>query len=195
MWNQAQAALQKISPMQMMKQPGQNPPPAFYMAAQEPLKMYEQQLQPPGQPPLAAIDKKMKFPNVKMQQDFYWEPSYRMGDRMKRLCPEDPPAGPRGLPFEVRSGEGGGGGEREGGGGGGEGGGCRGGLPVSLGSYMRKQKNSNILCPDRLRGSGSGQISGLGSDPGIGPGPASVQGPGFGPGPGPGSGSAPGVSC
>lgn len=105
MWNQAQAALHKISPMQMMKQPGQNPPPAFYMAPQEPLKMYEQQLQPPGQPPLAAIDKKMKFPNVKMQQDFYWEPSYRMGDRMKRLCPEDPPAGPRGLPFEVRSGE------------------------------------------------------------------------------------------
>ncbi|XP_075878245.1 nonsense-mediated mRNA decay factor SMG7 isoform X3 [Nelusetta ayraudi] len=100
MWNQAQAALHKISPMQMMKQPGQNPPPAFYMAPQEPLKMYEQQLQPPGQPPLAAIDKKMKFPNVKMQQDFYWEPSYRMGDRMKRLCPEDPPAGPRGLPFE-----------------------------------------------------------------------------------------------
>lgn len=105
MWNQAQAALQKISPMQMMKQPSQNTPPTFYMAPQEPLKMYEQQLQPPAQPPLAAIDKKMKFPNMKMQ-DFYWEPSYRMGDRMKRLCPEDAPAGPRGLSFEVRSREG-----------------------------------------------------------------------------------------
>lgn len=116
MWNQAQAALQKISPMQMsLKQPAQNSQPAFYMASQDPLNLYEQQLQPPGQPPLAAIDKKLKFPNVKMQ-DFYWEPSYRMGDglstmgdRMKRICPEqDPPAGPRGPPFEVRTRGGGG---------------------------------------------------------------------------------------
>ncbi|XP_073346870.1 nonsense-mediated mRNA decay factor SMG7 isoform X1 [Pagrus major] len=112
MWNQAQAALQKISPMQMsMKQPQQQQ--AFYMAAQDPLKLYEHQLQPPTQPQLSNMDKKMKYPNVKMQ-DFYWEPSYRIGDglavmadRMKRpppggLCPEqDPSSGPRGPPFEL----------------------------------------------------------------------------------------------
>uniref|UniRef100_A0A8D0AQD3 Nonsense-mediated mRNA decay factor n=1 Tax=Sander lucioperca TaxID=283035 RepID=A0A8D0AQD3_SANLU len=105
MWNQAQAALQKIPPMQMsMKQPQQQQP--FYMAAQDPLKLYEHQLQ-------SNMDKKIKYPNVKMQ-DFYWEPSYRMGeglavmaDRMKRpppggICPEqDGPAGPRGPPFEL----------------------------------------------------------------------------------------------
>ncbi|KAM8849941.1 nonsense-mediated mRNA decay factor SMG7 isoform 2-T2 [Spinachia spinachia] len=101
MWNQAQAALQKIPPMPMsMKQPQQQQA-AFYMAAQDPLKLYEHQM-----------DKKMKFPNVKIQ-DFYWEPTYRMGDglavmadRMKRpppggICPEqDGSTGPRGPPFE-----------------------------------------------------------------------------------------------
>ncbi|XP_030257532.1 nonsense-mediated mRNA decay factor SMG7 isoform X4 [Sparus aurata] len=110
MWSQAQAALQKISPMQMsMKQPQQQQ--AFYMAAQDPLKLYEHQLQPQQQ--LSNMDKKMKYPNVKMQ-DFYWEPSYRIGDglavmadRMKRpppggICPEqDPSSGPRGPPFEL----------------------------------------------------------------------------------------------
>uniref|UniRef100_A0A3Q3EHZ2 SMG7 nonsense mediated mRNA decay factor n=1 Tax=Labrus bergylta TaxID=56723 RepID=A0A3Q3EHZ2_9LABR len=110
MWNQAQAALQKIPSLQMsMKQPQQQQQQqqAFYMAAQDPLKLYEHQLQPP------SMDKKIKYPNVKMQ-DFYWEPSYRLGeglavmaDRMKRpppggICPEqDPSAGPRGPPFEV----------------------------------------------------------------------------------------------
>uniref|UniRef100_A0A3Q3ECX6 Nonsense-mediated mRNA decay factor n=1 Tax=Labrus bergylta TaxID=56723 RepID=A0A3Q3ECX6_9LABR len=108
MWNQAQAALQKIPSLQMsMKQPQQQQQQqAFYMAAQDPLKLYEHQLQPP------SMDKKIKYPNVKMQ-DFYWEPSYRLGeglavmaDRMKRpppggICPEqDPSAGPRGPPFE-----------------------------------------------------------------------------------------------
>ncbi|KAM6989393.1 nonsense-mediated mRNA decay factor SMG7 isoform 2-T2 [Tautogolabrus adspersus] len=106
MWNQAQAALQKIPSLQMsMKQPQQQQ--AFFMAAQDPLKLYEHQLQPP------SMDKKIKYPNVKMQ-DFYWEPSYRLGeglavmaDRMKRpppggICPEqDPSAGPRGPPFEL----------------------------------------------------------------------------------------------
>uniref|UniRef100_A0A8P4FVZ2 Nonsense-mediated mRNA decay factor n=1 Tax=Dicentrarchus labrax TaxID=13489 RepID=A0A8P4FVZ2_DICLA len=109
MWNQAQAALQKISPMQMSMKPPQQQQQAFYMAAQDPLKLYEHQLQPP------SMDKKIKYPNVKMQ-DFYWEPSYRIGDglavmadRMKRpppggICPEqDPSAGPRGPPFEVSS--------------------------------------------------------------------------------------------
>ncbi|XP_040027850.2 nonsense-mediated mRNA decay factor SMG7 isoform X2 [Gasterosteus aculeatus] len=103
MWNQAQAALQKIPPVPMsMKQPQQQQQQAaFYMAAQDPLKLYEHQM-----------DKKMKFPNVKIQ-DFYWEPTYRMGDglavmadRMKRpppggICPEqDGSTGPRGPPFE-----------------------------------------------------------------------------------------------
>ncbi|XP_028448774.1 nonsense-mediated mRNA decay factor SMG7 isoform X3 [Perca flavescens] len=107
MWNQAQATLQKIPPqMQMsMKQP-QPQQQQFYMAAQDPLKLYEHQLQ-------SNMDKKIKYPNVKMQ-DFYWEPSYRMGeglavmaDRMKRpppggMCPEqDGPTGPRGPPFEL----------------------------------------------------------------------------------------------
>ncbi|XP_074544181.1 nonsense-mediated mRNA decay factor SMG7 isoform X2 [Halichoeres trimaculatus] len=113
MWNQAQAALQKIPSMQMsMKQPQsqqqqQQQQAAFYMAAQDPLKLYEHPLQPPN------MDKKMKYPNVKMQ-DFYWEPSYRLGeglavmaDRMKRPLPggmcaeQDPSAGPRGPPFEL----------------------------------------------------------------------------------------------
>uniref|UniRef100_A0AAQ5Y788 Nonsense-mediated mRNA decay factor n=1 Tax=Amphiprion ocellaris TaxID=80972 RepID=A0AAQ5Y788_AMPOC len=114
MWNQAQAALQKIPTMQMsMKQPQQQQQQqqqAFYMAAQDPLKLYEHQLQPPAQPQLSNMDKKLKYPDVKMQ-DFYWEPSYRMGDglavmadRMKRpppggMCSEQD--GPRGPPFEV----------------------------------------------------------------------------------------------
>uniref|UniRef100_A0A3Q1HBC5 Nonsense-mediated mRNA decay factor n=1 Tax=Acanthochromis polyacanthus TaxID=80966 RepID=A0A3Q1HBC5_9TELE len=115
MWNQAQAALQKIPTLQMsMKQPQQQQQQqAFYMAAQDPLKLYEHQLQSPAQPQLSNMDKKLKYPDVKMQ-DFYWEPSYRMGDglavmadRMKRPLPggmcseQDGPAGPRGQPFEV----------------------------------------------------------------------------------------------
>ncbi|XP_051808955.1 nonsense-mediated mRNA decay factor SMG7 isoform X2 [Acanthochromis polyacanthus] len=115
MWNQAQAALQKIPTLQMsMKQPQQQQQQqAFYMAAQDPLKLYEHQLQSPAQPQLSNMDKKLKYPDVKMQ-DFYWEPSYRMGDglavmadRMKRPLPggmcseQDGPAGPRGPPFEL----------------------------------------------------------------------------------------------
>ncbi|XP_029309069.1 nonsense-mediated mRNA decay factor SMG7 isoform X1 [Cottoperca gobio] len=108
MWSQAQAALQKLSPLQMSLKPQ-----TFYLAAQDPLKLYEHQLQPPAQPQLSNMDKKIKYPNVKMQ-DFYWDPSYRMGDglavmadRMKRpppggMCGEqDGPAGPRGPPFEL----------------------------------------------------------------------------------------------
>lgn len=110
MWNQAQAALQKMSPMQMpLKQPQQlQQQQALYLAAQDPLKLYEHQLQPPN------MDKKIKYPDVKMQ-DFYWEPSYRMGeglavmaDRMKRsppggICSDQDASRPRGPPFEVSS--------------------------------------------------------------------------------------------
>ncbi|XP_026229994.1 protein SMG7 isoform X2 [Anabas testudineus] len=111
MWNQAQAALQKMSPMQMpMKQPQQlQQQQALYLAAQDPLKLYEHQLQPPN------MDKKIKYPDVKMQ-DFYWEPSYRMGeglavmaDRMKRsppggICSDQDASRPRGPPFEALAG-------------------------------------------------------------------------------------------
>nr|XP_012770953.1 protein SMG7 isoform X2 [Maylandia zebra] len=111
MWNQAQAALQKVSPMQMpIKQPQQQKQQqqAFYMAAQDPLKMYEHQLQSSAQ--VSSMDKKMKYPDVKLQ-DFYWDSSYRIGDslavladRMKRpspggICSEQD--GPRGPPFEL----------------------------------------------------------------------------------------------
>ncbi|XP_047445752.1 nonsense-mediated mRNA decay factor SMG7 isoform X2 [Mugil cephalus] len=109
MWNQAQASLQKMSPIPMsLKQPQTQPQPqqTFYMAPQDPLKLYEHQ----QQPPLSSMDKKInsKYP------DFYWEPSYRMGeglavvaDRMRRpppggMCSEqDAPAGSRGPPFEL----------------------------------------------------------------------------------------------
>ncbi|CAB1435072.1 unnamed protein product [Pleuronectes platessa] len=105
-WNQAQAALQKMNPMMSMKQ---QPSQTFFMASPDPLKLYEHQLQPQ----LSNMDKKIKFPDAKMQ-DFYWEPSYRMGDglavmadRMKRpppggICSEqDGSTGPRGPPFEL----------------------------------------------------------------------------------------------
>lgn len=108
MWNQAQAALQKVSPMQMpIKQQQKQQQQAFYMAAQDPLKMYEHQLQSAQ---VSSMDKKMKYPDVKLQ-DFYWDSSYRIGDslavladRMKRpspggICSEQD--GPRGPPFEV----------------------------------------------------------------------------------------------
>uniref|UniRef100_A0A672YTZ6 Nonsense-mediated mRNA decay factor n=1 Tax=Sphaeramia orbicularis TaxID=375764 RepID=A0A672YTZ6_9TELE len=108
MWNQSQGVLQKLPPMQMppLKQQSQQQQQAFFMPPQDPLKLYEHQLQP------AAIDKKIKYHDVKMQ-DFYWEPTYRMGDglqgmgdRMKRpppggICPDqDAPPGSRGPPFE-----------------------------------------------------------------------------------------------
>lgn len=118
MWTQAQAALQKIPSLQMsMKQPQQQPQQqqqqtaAFYMAAQDPLKLFEHQL--PTQQQLSNVDKKMKYPDVKMP-DFYWESPYRLGDgppvmadRMKRpppggLCSDpEAPVGPRGPPFEL----------------------------------------------------------------------------------------------
>lgn len=114
MWNQAQAALQKVSPMQMpIKQPQQQKQQqqAFYMAAQDPLKMYEHQLQSSAQ--VSSMDKKMKYPDMKLQ-DFYWDSPYRIGDslavladRMKRPSPggicseQDGPTGPRGPPFEL----------------------------------------------------------------------------------------------
>lgn len=111
MWNQAQAALSKAPALPMSLKQTQHPQQAYFMAPQDPLKLYEPQMGSPGQPPLPNMDKKAKFPNVTMQ-DFYWEPSYQMGDghavlseRMRSpvaVCPkQDPSAGPRGPPFEV----------------------------------------------------------------------------------------------
>lgn len=116
MWNQAQAALSKAPPLQMsLKQTQQT----YFMAPQDPLKLYEPQMGAPGQPPLSSMEKKTKFPSVTMQ-DFYWE--YQMGEghpglseRMQSpvaVCPkaQDSSPGPRGPPFEVSWAEGSGGG-------------------------------------------------------------------------------------
>uniref|UniRef100_A0A671PK95 Nonsense-mediated mRNA decay factor n=1 Tax=Sinocyclocheilus anshuiensis TaxID=1608454 RepID=A0A671PK95_9TELE len=104
MWNQhqTQPTMQKM-PMQMpVKQP-------FFMPTQDPMKLFEHSMS--MQPPQPSMDKKMKFPEVKMQ-DFYWEPSYHMGgegrsgmgDRMGKrqpgvFCPDQENM-PRGPPYE-----------------------------------------------------------------------------------------------
>uniref|UniRef100_A0A8C7J5Z8 Nonsense-mediated mRNA decay factor n=1 Tax=Oncorhynchus kisutch TaxID=8019 RepID=A0A8C7J5Z8_ONCKI len=102
--------MQKMQAMQMpVKQP-------YYMGSpQDPLKLFEQQQYAMQTVPQQnSMDKKMKYPDVKMQ-DFYWDPSYRMGDnrpmvgeRMgKRLPPgafhPDQDNTPRGPPFEDKS--------------------------------------------------------------------------------------------
>uniref|UniRef100_A0A8C0YUD5 SMG7 nonsense mediated mRNA decay factor n=1 Tax=Cyprinus carpio carpio TaxID=630221 RepID=A0A8C0YUD5_CYPCA len=105
MWNQhqTQPTMQKM-PMQMpVKQP-------FFMPTQDPMKLFEHPMS--MQPPQPSMDKKMKFPEVKMQ-DFYWEPSYHMGgegrsgmgDRMGKrqpgvFCPDQENMS-RGPPYEV----------------------------------------------------------------------------------------------
>lgn len=105
MWNQHQnqPSMQKM-PMQMpVKQP-------FFMPTQEPMNLFDHPMS--MQPPQPSMDKKMKFPEVKMQ-DFYWEPSYHMGgegrggmaDRMGKrqpgvFCPDQENM-PRGPPYEV----------------------------------------------------------------------------------------------
>uniref|UniRef100_A0A8C2F0V9 Nonsense-mediated mRNA decay factor n=1 Tax=Cyprinus carpio TaxID=7962 RepID=A0A8C2F0V9_CYPCA len=104
MWNQhqTQPTMQKM-PMQMpVKQP-------FFMPTQDPMKLFEHPMS--MQPPQPSMDKKMKFPEVKMQ-DFYWEPSYHMGgegrsgmgDRMGKrqpgvFCPDQENMS-RGPPYE-----------------------------------------------------------------------------------------------
>uniref|UniRef100_A0A674A0Z8 Nonsense-mediated mRNA decay factor n=1 Tax=Salmo trutta TaxID=8032 RepID=A0A674A0Z8_SALTR len=99
--------IDNISPMPV-KQP-------YYMGSpQDPLKLFEQQQYAMQTVPQQnSMDKKMKYPDVKMQ-DFYWDPSYRVGDnrpmvgeRMsKRLPPgafhPDQDNTPRGPPFESR---------------------------------------------------------------------------------------------
>uniref|UniRef100_A0A4W5LDS6 Nonsense-mediated mRNA decay factor n=1 Tax=Hucho hucho TaxID=62062 RepID=A0A4W5LDS6_9TELE len=107
--HQTQPTMQKMQAMQMpVKQP-------YYLGSpQDPLKLFEQQQYAMQTVPQQnSMDKKMKYPDVKMQ-DFYWDPSYRMGDnrpmvgeRMgKRLPPgafhPDQDNTPRGPPFESR---------------------------------------------------------------------------------------------
>ncbi|XP_061878930.1 nonsense-mediated mRNA decay factor SMG7 isoform X1 [Entelurus aequoreus] len=93
MWSQSQAALPKIPAMPMsLKQQ------AFYLAPQDPVKVYEHHLASHT----ANMDKKMKFPS-------YWD-SFRMvdgpssmADRMKRpqmVGPRQDAGAPRGPVFE-----------------------------------------------------------------------------------------------
>ncbi|CAB1326183.1 unnamed protein product, partial [Coregonus sp. 'balchen'] len=115
MWgqHQGQPTMQKMQAMQVpVKQPYYGMPP------QDPLKLFEQHpMQTAGQMPMQppqqqnSLDKKMKYPDVKMQ-DFYWEPPYRMGDNRQmvgeRMGIRPPPGvfhpdqdnSPRGPPFE-----------------------------------------------------------------------------------------------
>ncbi|KAM9321723.1 nonsense-mediated mRNA decay factor SMG7 isoform 2-T2 [Pholidichthys leucotaenia] len=93
MWSQAQAAPQKISPLQLPLKQQQQQQNFFMTPAQDALKLYE--------PQISSMDKKMKFP------DFYWDTSFMLADRMKRPPPpggicsdQDGPVGPRGPPFE-----------------------------------------------------------------------------------------------
>ncbi|XP_064194455.1 nonsense-mediated mRNA decay factor SMG7 isoform X2 [Anguilla rostrata] len=77
LWNQHQTAasgVQKMSMQMPVKQP-------FFLQPQDPLKLFEHPLPtvPLQPPPSATMDKKMKFPEVKVQ-DFYWDPPYRMTD-------------------------------------------------------------------------------------------------------------------
>ncbi|XP_036452355.1 protein SMG7 isoform X1 [Colossoma macropomum] len=105
MWSQHQTQ-PGIPKMPMtVKQP-------FFMPAQDPMKLFEHPMSSAVsmQPPQPSIDKKMTFPEVKMQ-DFYWEPPYRMGegrssmgDRMGKhqpgvFCPDQENT-PRGPPYE-----------------------------------------------------------------------------------------------
>ncbi|XP_056334117.1 nonsense-mediated mRNA decay factor SMG7 isoform X2 [Danio aesculapii] len=104
MWNQhqTQPGMQKM-PMQMpVKQP-------FFMPTQDPMKLFEHPMS--MQPPQPSMDKKMKFPEVKVQ-DFYWDPPYhmagegrsamtdRMGKRQPGVFCSDQENMPRGPPYE-----------------------------------------------------------------------------------------------
>lgn len=101
-------------PMQMPVKPQQQQQQqlaqSFFMPPQDPLKLFEHSMSSgvPLQPPSAAMDKKPKFPEVKVQQDYYWESLYRpdMSERINKrqpgmFCP-DQESVPRGPPYEVR---------------------------------------------------------------------------------------------
>ncbi|XP_048845499.1 nonsense-mediated mRNA decay factor SMG7 isoform X1 [Brienomyrus brachyistius] len=78
LWNQHQLQ-PSFRKMQIpVKQP-------FFMPAQDPLKLFENPLQPvPLQPPQpSSLDKKMPFPDP--VKDFYWESAYRMTDNQPMM--------------------------------------------------------------------------------------------------------------
>lgn len=78
LWNQHQLQ-PSFRKMQIpVKQP-------FFMPAQDPLKLFENPLQPvPLQPPqTSSLDKKMTFPDP--VKDFYWESAYRMTDNQSMM--------------------------------------------------------------------------------------------------------------
>ncbi|CDQ68499.1 unnamed protein product [Oncorhynchus mykiss] len=99
MWSQHQGQ----PTMQKMQVPVKQP--YYGMPPQDSLKLFEQH------PQQSSMDKKMKYPDVKMQ-DFYWELPYRMGDNRQtvgeRMGKRPPPGvfhpdqdnAPRGPPFE-----------------------------------------------------------------------------------------------
>lgn len=100
-------------PMQMPVKPQQQPQLAqsFFMPPQDTLKLFEHSMSPsvPMQPPSAVMDKKPKFPEVKVQPDYYWESLYRtdIAERINKrqpgmFCPDQDNV-PRGPPYEVRS--------------------------------------------------------------------------------------------
>ncbi|KAM9460468.1 nonsense-mediated mRNA decay factor SMG7-like isoform 1-T1 [Salvelinus alpinus] len=111
MWGQHQGQ----PTMQKMQVPVKQP--YYGMPPQDSLKLFEQHpVQTAGQMPIQlqqqnSMDKKMKYPDVKMQ-DFYWELPYRMGDNRQmvgeRMGKRPPPGvfhpdqdnAPRGPPFE-----------------------------------------------------------------------------------------------
>uniref|UniRef100_A0A8C7NK82 Nonsense-mediated mRNA decay factor n=1 Tax=Oncorhynchus mykiss TaxID=8022 RepID=A0A8C7NK82_ONCMY len=111
MWSQHQGQ----PTMQKMQVPVKQP--YYGMPPQDSLKLFEQHpVQTAGQMPMqpqqqSSMDKKMKYPDVKMQ-DFYWELPYRMGDNRQtvgeRMGKRPPPGvfhpdqdnAPRGPPFE-----------------------------------------------------------------------------------------------
>lgn len=118
MWSQPPAQPQAPMPKMPMQMPVKPQPQqqqqqvaqSFFMPPQDPLKLFEHSMSSgvPMQPPSAAMDKKPKFPEVKVQQDYYWEPLYRpdMSERINKrqpgmFCPDQENV-PRGPPYEVR---------------------------------------------------------------------------------------------
>ncbi|XP_076828425.1 nonsense-mediated mRNA decay factor SMG7 isoform X3 [Brachyhypopomus gauderio] len=107
MWSHHQAP-PSIPKMPMPKQ-------SFFMSGPDHMKLFDHSMPTAVsvQAPQAAMDKKLNFPEVKMQ-DFYWEAPYRMGEgrggvgeRMSKhqsgvFCP-DQDSTPRGPAYELSS--------------------------------------------------------------------------------------------
>uniref|UniRef100_A0A4W4EAP1 Nonsense-mediated mRNA decay factor n=1 Tax=Electrophorus electricus TaxID=8005 RepID=A0A4W4EAP1_ELEEL len=108
---QVRASLQHHAPPSMPKMPMPVKQP-FFMSGPDHMKLFDHSMPTavPMQAPQATMDKKLNFPEVKMQ-DFYWEAPYRMGEgrggmneRMAKhqpavFCP-DQETTPRGPPYE-----------------------------------------------------------------------------------------------